>query len=54
VRDGRSIAASAKIRVMVRRILNRHGYPPDPRQEATQLVLEQAQLLCAVWAALRK
>jgi type I restriction enzyme R subunit len=44
-------SARAKIRVMVRRILNKHGYPPDLREEATKLVLEQAQLLCAEWAA---
>ena len=44
-------SARAKIRVMVRRILARHGYPPDLREEATKLVLEQAQLLCSEWAA---
>ena len=43
-------SARAKIRVMVRRILNNHGYPPDLREEATKLVLEQAQLLCVDWA----
>jgi len=43
-------SARAKIRVMVRRILNKHGYPPDLREEATKLVLEQAQLLCVDWA----
>ncbi len=41
----------AKIRVMVRRILKKHGYPPDLREEATRTVLEQAELLCADWAA---
>ena len=44
-------SARAKIRVMVRRILKKHGYPPDLREEATRTVLEQAELLCADWAA---
>ena len=43
-------AARAKIRVMVRRILKKHGYPPDLQDEATKLVLEQAEVLCADWA----
>jgi type I restriction enzyme R subunit len=40
----------AKIRVMVKRILRRHGYPPDKQEKATQTVLEQAELLCKEWA----
>ena len=44
-------SARAKIRVMVRRILRQHGYPPDLQAEATKLVLEQAEVLCADWAA---
>jgi len=43
-------SARAKIRVMVRRILRKHGYPPDLQAEATKLVLEQAEALCADWA----
>lgn len=43
-------SARAKIRIMVRRILRKHGYPPDLREEATRTVLEQAELLCADWA----
>lgn len=43
-------SARAKIRVMVRRILKKHGYPPDLREEATRTVLEQAEALCADWA----
>ena len=30
--------------VMVRRILRKHGYPPDKQERATQTVLEQAEL----------
>ena len=42
--------ARAKIRVIVKRILNRWGYPPDLQEEAVQTVLRQAELLCADWA----
>ncbi len=41
----------AKIRVMVKRILRRHGYPPDKQEKATRTVLEQAEVLCKEWAA---
>ena len=41
--------ARANIRVMVRRILNKHGYPPDLQEEAVKTVLGQAELLCAEW-----
>ncbi|MGH2812143.1 MAG: type I restriction enzyme endonuclease domain-containing protein, partial [Actinomycetota bacterium] len=34
--------ARANLRRMVRRILRRHGYPPDKSEKATQTVLEQA------------
>ncbi len=44
-------SARARIRVMVRRILRKHGYPPDLQAEATIMVLEQAELLCADWTA---
>lgn len=44
-------SARAKIKVMVKRILKRHGYPPDLQEEATKTVLAQAELLCADWAA---
>lgn len=40
----------AKIRVIVKRILNRYGYPPDKREEATRLVLMQAERLCGEMA----
>ena len=43
-------SARAAIRVRVRRILKRFGYPPDLQAEATRLVLEQAEVLCADWA----
>jgi type I restriction enzyme R subunit len=37
----------AKLRVMVKRILRKYGYPPDKQEKATQTVIEQAELLCA-------
>ncbi|VVB81470.1 Uncharacterised protein [uncultured archaeon] len=36
----------AKMRVAVKRILRKYGYPPDKQAKATELVLEQAKLLC--------
>ena len=43
-------SARAKIKVMVKRILKKHGYPPDLQEEATKTVLQQAEMLCADWA----
>jgi type I restriction enzyme R subunit len=36
----------AKLRVIVKRVLRKHGYPPDKQEKATQIVLEQAELIC--------
>jgi len=41
----------AQLRVLVKRILRKHGYPPDKQEKATQTVLEQAEVLCGEWAA---
>jgi type I restriction enzyme R subunit len=40
----------AQLRVLVKRILRKHGYPLDKQEKATQTVLEQAALLSAQWA----
>ena len=40
----------ARMRVLVRRILRKNGYPPDKQEKATQTVLEQAELLSEDWA----
>ena len=40
----------AKLRVMVKRLLKKYGYPPDKTQMATDLVIEQAELLSDKWA----
>ena len=37
----------AQLRVIIKRILRKHGYPPDKQEKATQTVLEQAALLTA-------
>ncbi len=41
----------AQLRVLVKRILRKHGYPPDKQEKATQTVLEQAEVLSEMWAA---
>ena len=41
----------AHLRVLVKRILRKHGYPPDKQEKATQTVLEQAEVLSQEWAA---
>jgi type I restriction enzyme R subunit len=40
----------AKLRVIVKRILKKYGYPPDKQEKATQTVLEQAEVLSEGWA----
>jgi len=42
--------ARAHIRVIVKRILRKYGYPPDKQEKATKTVLEQAEVLCEEWA----
>jgi type I restriction enzyme R subunit len=41
----------AQLRVYVKRILRKYGYPPDKQEKATQTVLEQAEVLSESWAA---
>ena len=43
--------ARARIRVLVKRILRRYGYPPDLQDAAVQTVLQQAEALSAIWTA---
>ena len=40
----------AQLRVLVKRILRKYGYPPDKQEKATQTVLEQAEVLSQAWA----
>ncbi len=43
--------ARARIRVLIKRILRKYGYPPDLQDAAVQNVLQQAEALSAEWAA---
>ena len=40
----------AQMRVIIKRILRKYGYPPDKQEQATQLVLEQAEVICGEMA----
>jgi type I restriction enzyme R subunit len=42
-------SARARMRVLVKRILRKHGYPPDLQDAAVQTVLRQAEALSAEW-----
>ena len=44
-------AARARLRVLVKRILRKYGYPPDLQDAAVQTVIQQAEVLSARWAA---
>ena len=39
----------AKMRVIIKRILRKYGYPPDKQACATELVLEQTEVICKDW-----
>ena len=41
--------ARARIRVLVKKILRKYGYPPDLQEKAVRTVLEQAEQLSAQW-----
>jgi type I restriction enzyme R subunit len=43
----------AKLRVIVKRILRKYGYPPDKQEAATNTVLQQAEMLSDYWATTR-
>ncbi|MDG7047630.1 MAG: HsdR family type I site-specific deoxyribonuclease, partial [Nitrososphaerota archaeon] len=42
-------SVQAKLRLMVKKILRKYGYPPDKQEKATLTVLEQAKLLGYEW-----
>ncbi len=42
-------SARARMRVLVKRILRKYGYPPDLQDAAVQTVLQQAEALSALW-----
>jgi len=39
-----------RIRVLVKMLLKKYGYLPDMRQVVTDIVFDQAKLLCKDWA----
>lgn len=39
-----------QLRVYVKRILRKYGYPPGTQEKATRTVLEQAEVLSEAWA----
>ncbi|MEA3365357.1 MAG: DUF3387 domain-containing protein, partial [Candidatus Hydrogenedentes bacterium] len=41
----------AQMRVIIKRILRKYGYPPDKQARATELVLEQAEVICRDYTA---
>ena len=43
-------SARARMRVLVKRILRKYGYPPDLQDSAVQTVLQQAEALSASWS----
>ncbi|MDD3182958.1 MAG: type I restriction endonuclease subunit R [Alphaproteobacteria bacterium] len=43
-------SARAKLRIEVKKILKKYGYPPDLQDAAVQLVLQQAEVLAPLWA----
>lgn len=44
-------SARARIRVLVKRILRKYGYPPDLQEAAVQQVLQQAEALSSQWVS---
>jgi type I restriction enzyme R subunit len=46
-------SARARMRVLVKRILRKYGYPPDLQDTAVQTVLQQAEALSSGWSVLR-
>lgn len=42
-------SARARMRVLVKRILRKYGYPPDLQDEAVQTIIEQAELMASSW-----
>jgi len=41
----------AKLMVMVRRTLNKYGYPPDKQKHAVEMVMKQAESLADIWSS---
>ncbi|MGD0477802.1 MAG: type I restriction endonuclease subunit R [Nitrososphaerales archaeon] len=46
-------SVQAEIRLKVKKILRKYGYPPDRQERATQTVLQQAELIARDWVSAR-
>jgi len=44
-------SVQAEMRLKVKKILRKYGYPPDKQEKATHTVLEQAELIAKDWVA---
>lgn len=44
-------SVKANLRRLVKRLLRKHGYPPEKQENVTVILLQQAELLCKNWAA---
>ena len=42
-------SVQARLRVLVKKLLNKYKYPPDRQENATRTVLDQAEVLCKDW-----
>ncbi len=47
-------SVQAKLRVLVKKLLNKYKYPPDKQESATKTVLEQAEVLCRDWGEVKE
>ncbi|MDK2908186.1 MAG: type restriction enzyme subunit [Candidatus Woesearchaeota archaeon] len=45
-------SVQAEIRLKVKKILRRYGYPPDKEKRATETVLKQAELVAQNWVSI--
>lgn len=43
-------SVQAEIRLKVKKILRKYGYPPDMEKKATETVLKQAEVIAKNWA----
>ena len=43
-------SARARLRILVKKILRKYGYPPDLQDSAVQTVLQQAEALSSNWS----
>lgn len=47
-------SVKAKMRIYIKKLLKKYDYPPDKQEDATQLVLLQAETVCKDWVGDKK